>query len=134
MRQARSILTAFFALLLLAGCTTTVPPTVTQGPLIALSEEPTIFLIAAKQDVRIQQSLSDAGLTLVSSASDADYHLVVTIGRSRIKWQCGYSANIIYSLSRPNNSPILVIKARGKTGPCEPSMLDEMSQTLAAHF
>ena len=133
MRQAGFILPTFLALLLLAGCTNPVPPTVTLGPLVDISENPSIFLTASRQYPRVQQSLSDAGLSLVSSASDADYYLVVTIGRSRTRYQCGIMANIIYSLSRPNNSPMLVIKARGKTGACEPNILDELSQTLAAY-
>ena len=58
---------------------------------------------------------------------------MVTIGRSRGASQCGPRANIIYALNQ-RSTQILVIKSRGRTGNCEPNMLDQMSQKLATYF
>jgi hypothetical protein len=49
---------------LLMGCTTPVPPTVTQPPLEPLSADAEIVVVAVRQNEQVKQSLRDAGFRL----------------------------------------------------------------------
>jgi hypothetical protein len=134
MRLSVSILMAFIAMQLLAGCSTPVRPAVTFGADVTLSEEPTIFVSTPIQLNRIEQSLRRAGLKPVSSLSEAQYHLEVQLGRGRGNFgECGVSINVIYTLSR-NSDRLLVMKGRGMMGLCDSSIYNQLSQKLATFF
>jgi hypothetical protein len=119
--------------LIALSCSSTVPPTITQALRFPPSEEPTFIISADRERVRIERSLSDAGLTVTDETSAANYGLWVRLGRSRASRRCGTKNNVSYLLFDGSNR-IMVIKARGWTGSCTPSILDDMSRLLATHF
>ena len=53
--------------------------------------------------------------------------------KARLTDVCGQKHNVSYSLA-VHGSNVMVIKARGWTGSCEPNMFDEMSAKLAESF
>ncbi len=118
---------------LVSGCTSPVPPTVTRAPTTPLKENPAIFLQASVQNPRIAESLRNAGVRLSESYAEADYILNVNVGRRHDDQTCGGSSNIAYILD-DRNSHLMVIKARGLTGTCAPNVFDDMSQKLATYF
>ena len=118
---------------LVSGCTSPVPPTVTRTPRSPLKADATIFLQATTQWPRVAESLRNAGLRLAKSHSEADYILKVNVGRRRRTQTCGGSSNIAYILDG-RDSHLMVIKARGLTGSCVPNVFDDMSQKLATYF
>ncbi len=135
--NAHRLLISFFVLasvfLLLPACSSVVPPTVTWGPVAAITGEPTVSLKANRQLPRIQQSLRSAGLATGVGPADAEYALQVKVGKSRRTKPCGTLHNVVYLL-RGQAGRVLVIKGRGLTGTCSPNIFDDMSQTLASFF
>jgi hypothetical protein len=126
----------FLVLLLLvlsAACTSTVPATVTRGPLGPVMTNPRIFVSAANQSVRIVRSLRDAGFTVKEGFRDVDYTLEVRIGDSRASRECGSVNNVIYILNQ-SGQQFMIIKGRGLTGSCSPNVFDDMSRKLAAYY
>jgi len=118
---------------LAAGCTSPVPPTVTRSPTTPLKANPTIFLQASVQRPRIAESLSQAGVRLAQSLGGADYILNVKVGRRRGSQACGGTSNVAYILDGTAGH-LMVIKGRGLTGTCTPNVFDDMSRTLATYF
>lgn len=119
-------------LVLLPGCTTPVPATVTRAPTSPLKSNPRIFLEAAVQRQRIADALHDAGLRTAESFNDFDYTLEVRMGRNRWSTTCGGVSNVAY-LPKSSGRYVLVIKGRGLTGSCSPNVFDDMSQMLASY-
>ncbi len=117
---------------LATGCAS-VPATVTRMPRSPLKADPAIFLQSTRQWPRIAKSLSDAGIQLAESYSEADYILNVKVGRSRGSRSCGGGSNVAYVLD-DRGGHLMVIKGRGLTGACVPNVFDDMSQTLASYF
>jgi len=117
---------------LLPSCSTPVPATVTFGPSIRMTREPTIAVLAVEQRVEIEDSLRAAGM-IVPHDRPANYWLQVDVGSSRGSQSCGSIANVKYTLIR-RGTPILVVKGRGPTGRCEPNVFDEMSQLMESYF
>lgn len=117
---------------LLPSCSTPVPATVTFGPSIRMTKEPTIAVLAVAQRPQIEQSLLAAGL-IVPPDRPANYWLEVDVGASRGSQSCGPIANVKYTLIR-RGTPILVVKARGPTGACDPNVFDEMSRLMESYF
>ena len=120
-------------LLLLAGCASTVPATVTWGPWGAIHPDSKIYVRAARQSAAVDSAMRAAGFAPVKYAKDADYSLQVNIGSSRGSTACGTINNVAYIL---NMGPqrILVIKGRGPTGNCRSAVLGGLSDKLAAYF
>ncbi len=137
--RANAFLVVVFAfvmpsvLLALPSCTAVVPATVTYGPSIAITGEPVIWLMAAKQLDRIERSIRDAGLIPTNNPGRTSYGLVVKLGRTRVTRACGTINNVVYILSRAGQR-VLVIKGRGMTGSCSPNVFDDMSQQMARYF
>jgi hypothetical protein len=118
---------------LAAGCTSPVPPTVTRSPTAPLKANPTIFLQATVQRPRIAESLRQAGVRLAPSFGEADYILNVKVGRRRRTQACGGTSNVAYILDGTTGH-LMAIKGRGLTGTCTPNVFDEMSQKLASYL
>ncbi len=118
---------------LVSGCTSPVPPTVTRAPTTPLKENPAIFLQASVQNPRIAESLRKAGVRLSESYAEADYILNVNVGRRHNNQICGGSSNIAYVLDG-RGGRLMVMKGRGLTGTCVPNVFDDMSQKLATYF
>jgi hypothetical protein len=117
---------------LLMGCTTPVPPTVTQPPLEPLSADAEIFVVAVRQNEQVKQSLRDAGFRLGDRSSGDGYRLVVKVGRGRGNQGCGSINNVSYSLYQ-GSTRMMVMKGRGPTGACKPSIFDDMSRELGSY-
>jgi hypothetical protein len=120
-------------LVLVSGCTSPVPPTVTRPPTTSLKAHPAVYLQANVQRPRILDSLRNARIRIAGSFEEADYTLIVDVGSRRVNMKCGGMHNIVYILSR-NGFQLMEIKGRGLTGDCIPNVFDEMSQTLATYF
>ena len=118
---------------LVSGCTSPVPATVTRAPTTALKANPAMFLQANKQQPRVAESLRNAGLRLAESYSKADYILNVNVGRIQRNKDCGGFGNVAYILDG-RGGHTMVVKGRGFSGSCNPNILDEMSQKLASYF
>ena len=118
---------------LVSGCVSPVPPTVTQAPTIPLKENPAIYLQVIGHKARVAESLRNAGVRLTETFSEADYILNVNVGRRRKNQACGGSSNVAYILDG-RDSHLMVIKGRGLTGTCVPNVFDNMSQKLATYF
>ena len=137
----RSLLLGAVCLVLVSGCTSPVPPSVSWGPATIISGDPAVVLaVQAASEVwgqrsRIEQSLRDAGVTPASGSSEAKYALQVKVGKmaGRGHTSCGRVRNVAYVLSG-DEGRILVIKGRGPTGTCTPNIFDDMSQRLASFF
>lgn len=138
------------AALLLAVACSTVPAEVTHQKPGALAPDPLIYVSAQHDRERVDESLRRAGLRL-TTGSDAEYVLLVDTSSQRSGQDCGALRNVRYqvrvvptSSTRGAFSPLgltvgedrtaLEIKARGWTGSCEPSVYDEMSDSLARQF
>ena len=118
---------------LVSGCSSPVPPTVTRAPVTSLNAQPAIYLQANVQRPRILDSLRGAGIRTANSFEEADYILAVDVGKRRVTMKCGGMHNIVYILDS-NGFPLMEIKARGLTGDCMPNAFDDMSHTLASYF
>ena len=118
---------------LVSGCTSPVPPTVTRAPTTSLKANPAIYLQASVQRPRVAESLRNASVRLTNTFSEADYILTVNVGRRRRTQTCGGSSNVSYILDG-RDSHLMVIKGRGLTGTCVPNVFDGMSQKLATYF
>jgi hypothetical protein len=97
-----------------------------------IEEGPRVFVTANDQGPRVEQSLRDAGLSVVEPA-DATYLLRVDVGNSRGTQACGSTKNVRYILSK-GRTRILVLKGRGRTGQCSPNIFDDMSRLLESYF
>jgi len=118
---------------LASGCTTPVPPTVTQPPTTSLKPNPTVYLQASVQRPRILASLRNARIRIAESFEEADYILSVDVGSRRVKMTCGGMHNIMFTLIG-EGIQLMEIKGRGLTGDCIPNVFDDMNQTLATYF
>ena len=118
---------------LVSGCTSPVPPTVTRAPVTSLNTQPAIYLQANVQRPRILDSLRNARIRIAGSFEEADYILTVDVGKRRVDMKCGGMHNIVYTLDG-KGFPLMEIKGRGLTGDCIPNAFDDMSQTLATYF
>ena len=133
MRRPRPVVPAVLIvsqLLLLFGCTSPVPATVTRRPPTPLEPNAVIFLQATAQSGRIAESLRSAGLRPTDQSSDADYILDVRVGRQRRSTARGGVSNVAYILSSAAGRRVMTIKGRGLTGSCSPNVFDDMSQKL----
>jgi hypothetical protein len=119
-------------LLLLPSCSS-VPPTVTYGPSMAITGERVIAVTTRTQLNRIERSLRDAGFDTGGDWGGTSYGLEVRLGSARSSKDCGTMNNVVYTL-RKGPQRVLEIKARGMTGSCSPNVFDDMSQTLARYF
>ncbi len=118
---------------LVSGCVSPVPPTVTRAPTIPLKENPAIYLQVIGHKARVAESLRNAGVRLMESDSEADYTLNVNVGKVRGRRDCGSVSNIDYILYS-NGRRLMVIEGRGLMGTCVPNIFDGMSQKLATYF
>ena len=105
----------------------------TVHPQVALEPNAGIFVTANRERPRVALALVNAGLNVAEDYKDARYSLRVKIGRSRGGSSCGSNANVAYILDVIGQRA-MVIKGRGRTGECQPNILDDMSRRLAAAF
>jgi len=117
---------------LTSGCSSHVPPTVTQKPNAPIVRSEGIFVNARHNRTRIMESLTKAGLTLAKKSTDGGYVLDVRQGSSRSSGECGNIRNISYVVSGDSRK-IMVMKGRGWTGECAENIFDSMSAELATH-
>ncbi len=113
-----------------SACSSLVPATVTQSPSFPFEKDKGILLMATRQNGRIAQSLTDAGLKIVAKRSESEYALQVKVGSSRASTECGSINNVVYILNVEGRR-VVVIKGRGSTGSCTPNIFDDMSRKLA---
>jgi len=113
-----------------SGCTTLVPPRVQVLSPLDPGTGPFVYLTASDERDRVARSLERAGLTVTDDIRVASTLLEVRLGDGRARRSCGAVRNVSYVL-RQRGSPIVVIKARGRTGSCEPNVLDATSEELA---
>ncbi|GEM_PF-2483570 len=132
-RRLPVLIALFVALATLVSCGSRVPPTVTLHPQMALDPDAAIYVTSNRQRERVMLAVQNAGLNVASEFRDARYSLRVKIGRSRGGGECGANANVVYILDAIGRRA-MVIKGRGRTGDCEPNILDEMSAKLAMGF
>jgi hypothetical protein len=118
---------------LVSGCRSPVPATMTQAPTTPLKANPAIFLQATVQRPRVVESLRNAGVRLTESYEEADYFLIINVGKMRRSQTCGGSSNVEYILD-DRGGHVMEIKGRGLTGTCIPNVFDDMSQKLAISF
>ena len=86
---------------------------------------------AAQQRESIVASLSNAGLHPTNVPAEANYDLLVRLGKARSRSDCGILHNVIYILTADGRE-IAIIKARGKTSGCTPNVFEDMSARLAS--
>ncbi len=131
MSQFRSIVFGLTATLLLQiACTTTVPATVTWSGRFPLDKDGGVWVVATRQREALLASLQNAGIKIATDYGSVSYSLRVRVGRSRAGMRCGPVNNVSYVVNGPGKL-LIVIKGRGVTGSCKPSVFDDMSQTLA---
>jgi hypothetical protein len=134
MNETRSIgFILVAALALQFACTTPVPATVTNRAGFPLDREAAIFVIAEQQRDVIVASLDRAGVLLATDFRDMRYALEVKLGDNRGRTDCGTIHNVSYVLTGFGQR-LMVIKGRGLTGSCDPSIFDDMSRELAANL
>lgn len=120
-------------LLLLMACAANVPPTITSRAPVRLDPNGGVYVVAKEQREEIVESLQDAGITLASDLGSMSYALEVRLGSGRGTAACGYTNNVAYILTAAGQR-LMVIKGRGPTGSCEPSIFDEMSRELYSNL
>ena len=128
----RVTLASAAAIVVLLACTTPVPPTVTQPLREPVPAGAEIFVEASAQREAVQRSLEHAGIRLSDRWARDGYRLVVKVGSGRGNLGCGTTNNVSYALFR-GDTRIMVIKGRGPTGACTPSIFDDMSRSLASY-
>lgn len=131
MGYRRSLLTGLTGLsLLLTACTSMVPATVTRHSQAPLDRSRAVWVVASRERAVILESLQEAGIRIATHFESPTYSLNVRIGRSRGQTKCGSVSNVSYVLSGEGRN-LMVIKGRGPTGSCKPSIFDDMSLALA---
>jgi hypothetical protein len=136
MRIAQRItlaITIALQVVIVSGCVSPVPPTVTRPPTIPLKENPTIYLQVIGHKNRVAKSLRDVGVHLTELDSETDYTLNVNVGKVRGRRDCGNVSNVDYMLYSDGRL-LMVIEGRGLMGTCVPNIFDGMSQKLASYF
>jgi hypothetical protein len=130
----RSLSTAFAAALLLqVACASSIPATVTRRAMTPIDRDASVFVVAERQRPAVVASLERAGIQVVEEFSRMDYALEVRVGSNRLSRECGSIHNVSYVLTGFGQN-LLVIKGRGATGTCDPSIFDDMSRELASNM
>jgi hypothetical protein len=111
------------------GCSTTVKPRVTVVTPISEFGEGKIFLKSNREEARIAESFRSAGLQIVSAPYGADLVLNVRMGSKRGGGACGPVHNMQAELMQ-GTWTILRIVARGPTGHCAHSAVDQMATEI----
>ncbi len=131
MSQFRSIAFGLTATLLLQmACMTTVPATITWSGRFPIDRNGAVWLSATRQREAILASLRNAGIKIATDFESVSYSLNVRVGSNRGGIGCGSVNNVSYVIRGPGKR-LMVIKGRGVTGACQPSVFDDLSQTLA---
>jgi hypothetical protein len=132
----RNVMIFLFLLVLPLGltsaCSHVVPARVTSSPQVPIDRGVHIFVLAQGQRERIVKSLIDVGLNVSDEWAADGYSLTVSVGRWRTSRECGRVSNVAYVLSGGEHQ-LMVIKARGATGDCEPNVFDDMSRLLSVY-
>jgi hypothetical protein len=118
--------------LLAAGCVGSAPRIVL-APARPLPEAPRVYLAPGMQRGAVLRSLERAGFSVTRDPSASRYTLDVDVGSPLRSQSCGSFANVRYVLYSRGRK-LVEIAARGWTGTCEDSILDEMSRLLATRF
>lgn len=124
------------ALLLLAGlvaCTTYVAPTTRVLGLIDPDLDRLLYVTTNAERENVIADLELAGFATTIDARATPLVLVVKLGSVRQSKSCGALRNVIYQL-RHGGVVVAVIKGRGWTGSCDPSILRDMNAALAHLF
>jgi hypothetical protein len=123
-------------LLLLAGavaCTTAVPPRTQVLGLLDPDLDRLLYVTTNAERENVIADLELAGFATTIDARETPLVLVVKLGSPRRSKTCGSLRNVIYQL-RNAGVVAAVIKGRGWTGSCDPSILREMNAALAHLF
>ena len=123
-------------LLLLAGlaaCTTPVAPTTRVLGLLDPDLERLLYVTTNAERETVIADLELAGFATTNDARETPLVLVVKLGSVRQSKSCGALRNAIYQL-RNGGVVVAVIKGRGWTGSCSPSILRDMNAALAHLF
>jgi hypothetical protein len=126
------------ALLLLVAataCSSIVPP---QTRVLAPIDPGTPRLVyvamsAESEREPVVAALGRAGFSVTSDPREAPLVLSVKTGGTRASKRCGAIRNVVYDL-RHGTVRIAVVKARGWTGSCSPSIYLDMANELARLF
>jgi hypothetical protein len=132
MVDKRLLVCAILFALVAVGCHGKVPYTRVIGP-VPENEQRVIYVTAERERDVVLQQLEKAGFTIVSEPSESPARLDVRMGTPQARRSCGRYRNLVFNVSR-GGIRVVVIKARGWTGSCEPNMLLEMSHELARVF
>lgn len=133
MRRSAWLLFGLTALILLqAACSSIVPATITRSSPVPLERDGGVWVMATRERAAIVKSLQNAGIIVAKDFGEAHYFLNVRVGSSRGGSGCGSVHNVTYILTlTERRMRLMVIKGRGRTGSCKPSVFDNMSQALS---
>jgi hypothetical protein len=111
----------------LDGCRSTSehPPDIA----IVKVENPTVFLVAAKEKVAVRASLENADFTVENNHLATSNFLRVTVGLSQDFLACGQKHNVRYELA-VDGTLAIDLRRVGYTGTCVPNVLDDLSEEL----
>jgi len=92
-------------------------------------ENPTVFLVSAKEKDAVRASLENAGFTVENDHLATPHFLRVTIGLSQNFLACGEKHNVRYELAI-ERARVIDLRRVGYTGTCVPNVLDALSEEL----
>lgn len=113
--------------LVLAGCRST--PKSHPEIAIVKVENPTVFLVAAKEKGAVRASLERAGFKVERDHLATPHFLRVTVGFTQGFRSCGQEHNVRYELVIEGKR-VIDLRRRGYTGTCVPNVLDALSEDL----
>lgn len=119
--------------LILAACSSVVPPETQVYAPIGPEIPPVLYVVTNSERETVIAALKQAGFSIASDLRDTPLVLDVRLGGSRSSRGCGSVRNVVYDL-RHGGVRVAFIRGRGWTGSCEPNMLTQMSAELARLF
>jgi len=123
-------------LLLLAcavACTSLVPPSTRVLGLLDRNLERVLYVTTNAERENVIADLEFAGFRTTTNAQETPLVLIVRLGNVRGTQSCGSLRNVSYQLYQAG-FVVAVIKGRGWTGSCNPSILRDMNAALAHLF
>lgn len=134
MRRGRSGPVLLLALAASLSCASIEPPRMQVFGPIDAELEPVVYVTTNRDREVVLAELTAAGFRPTSDLREAPLVLEVKLGRSRGSRDCGSIRNVFYDLRHAGGVRIAVVKARGWTGQCRPTILSEVSAELASLF
>jgi hypothetical protein len=129
-RRTRGLL---LLLVLASACTSVVPPRARVLAPLDPGLGRVLYVTTTDARENVLADLKQAGFQVASDARETPLVLVVKLGNVRSRRKCGSLRNVVYEL-RQVGVLVAVIKGRGWTGACDPSILRDMNAVLARLF